>query len=136
MSAKDLSKSLGNIGAASVTSAINDFRGQCVDKMRAAGWECGKNDIIETPPGNGYRINSWITVREGLAEPVKSQVEEDADAILRLFNGRPKLTRRQIGDGVTFGALRVKAALSRLTDEKRLRHVSGSGATTTYELVK
>lgn len=136
MSAKALSEELGNIGAQSVTSAINDFRGQCSDKMRTAGWECGKNDIIETPQGNGYRINSWITVREGLNAPTKPQIEKDGEAILRLFVDRPRLTRRQIGDGVTFSALRVKAALARLTEIKRLRHVSGSGATTTYGLVK
>jgi CheY-like chemotaxis protein len=135
MSAKALSEALGNIGEASIRSAINEFRTQCSDKMRAAGWDCDKNDIIETPPGNGYRIKHWITVREGLDAPVKPQIEEDADAILRHFNGRPRLTRRQIGDGVTFSVHRVKVALARLTDLKRLKHVSGSGVTTTYELI-
>ena len=136
MSAKLLSDALGNISAPSVTSAINEFRGQCTEKMRAAGWNCGKNDIIETVSGGGYRIKDWIVVREGLDEQVQPQIEKDGEAILRLFVDRPRLTRRQIGDGVTFSALRVKAALARLTEIKRLRHVSGSGATTTYGLVK
>ena len=135
MSAKDLSDALGNIGGPSVTSAINDFRTQCVDKMRVAGVECQKDDIIETPPGNGYRMKAWITVREGLGEQVQSQVESDARQILKLFSAHQTRTRRQIGDGVDFPSLRVKAALARLTDLKRLKHVSGSGATTTYELI-
>jgi FixJ family two-component response regulator len=135
MSAKDLSDALGNIGGPSVTSAINDFRTQCVDKMRVAGVECQKDDIIETPPGNGYRMKAWITVREGLGEQVQSQVESDAHQILKLFSAHQTRTRRQIGDGVDFPSLRVKAALARLTESKRLKHVSGSGATTTYELV-
>lgn len=134
MSAKSLAEAVGNIEPASVTSAINEFRTQCSDKMRAAGWVCGKGDVIETPPGNGYRINSWITVREGLNTPAKTQVAEDADSIRRHFKGRPRLTRKQIGDGVTFSALRVKAALVYLTETKQLKHVSGSGATTTYEI--
>lgn len=134
MSAKALSDALGNIGGPSVTSAINEFRNQCVDKMRAAGVECGKNDIIETPPGNGYRMKEWITVREGFEQPGRPQIDEDGDLIMRLFAKRPKLTRKQIGDGVTIPALRVKAALARLTDLKRIRLVGGSGATTTYEV--
>lgn len=135
MSAKSLATALGNIDGPSVTSAINEFRTQCTDKMWAAGWACGKKDVIETLPGGGYRIKNWIVVREGFDERVRPQIESDADQILKLFSSHPTRTRRQIGNGVTFSALRVKAALSRLTDEKRLRHVSGSGATTTYERV-
>ena len=133
MSAKSLSEALGNIGAPSVTSAINEFRGQCTEKMRAAGWECGKNDIIETVPGGGYRIKNWIAVREGLEEQVRPQIDSDADQILKVFSVHPKRTHRQVREGVDFPVLRVKAALARLTDLKRLKHVSGSGATTTYE---
>ena len=135
MSAKALSEALGNIGEASIRSAINEFRTQCSDKMRAAGWDCDKNDIIETPPGNGYRINSWITVREGLDEHVRPQIDSDADQILKLFSVHPTRTHRQVREGVNFPVLRVKAALARLTDIKRLKHVSGSGSTTTYGLV-
>jgi hypothetical protein len=134
MSAKALSETLENISGPSVTSAINDFRTQCSDKMRAAGWDCGKGDIIETAPGGGYRIKAGIVVREGLQPPAKPQVEEDSEAILRLFSRHTSLTHKQISEGVAFSALRVKAALGRLTDGKRLKHVSGSGATTTYEV--
>jgi hypothetical protein len=63
------------------------------------------------------------------------QVEADADLIMRLFAQSPKLTRRQIGDGVNISTLRVKAALGRLTDQKRIKHVGGSGITTTYEVI-
>ncbi len=134
MSSKTISEGLDNITPASVTSAINDFRSQAVEKMRAAGWDCGKNDIIETPRTKGYRIKEGVTVREGFSERNRPQVDEDADTILRLFAKRPQLTRKEIGDGVAIPALRVKAALARLTDHKRIRLVSGSGATTTYEV--
>lgn len=135
MSAKSLAMALGNIDGPSVTSAINEFRAQYMDKMRAAGWECGKNDIIETLPGGGYRIKDWTAVSEGGGEHVRSQIDSDADQIMKLFAEKSQRTRRQIGDGVDFAALRVKAALAHLTDHKRLKLVSGSGATTTYELV-
>jgi hypothetical protein len=101
--------------------------------MRTAGWECERNDIIETLPGGGYRINKWVSVREGSGECSRPQIDEDADQILKLFSAHQTRTRRQIGDAVDFSALRVKAALVRLTESKRLKHVSGSGATTTYE---
>jgi DNA-binding response OmpR family regulator len=135
MSAKALSDALGNIGAPSVTSAINEFRGQCIEKMRAAGWNCGRNDIIETVPGGGYRIKSWILVREGFDEHVLPQIDSDADQILKFFSVHSTRTHRQVREGVDFSSLRVKAALARLTESKRLKLVSGSGATTTYGLI-
>ena len=135
MSAKSLATALGNIDSPSVTSAINDFRTQCTDKMRAAGWACGKIDVIETLPGGGYRIKDWIVVREGLDEQIQPQIESDAHQILKIFSSHPTRTHRQIREGVDFPSLRVKVALSRLTDLKRLKHVSGSGATTTYEVI-
>ena len=135
MSAKALADAIGNkIGAPAVTSAIRDFRNQCIDKLRAAGVECDKNDVIETTPG-GYHIKEWIKVREGLDEPDRPQDEEDGVLIMRLFARKPKLTRRQIGDGVNIPYLRVKAALGHLTDQKRIRHVGGSGITSTYEII-
>jgi DNA-binding response OmpR family regulator len=134
MSAKSLATALGGIDGPSVTSAINEFRTQCTDKMRAAGWECSKIDVIETLPGGGYRIKNWIAVRAGDNEKVQPQIDSDADQILKLFAEKPQRTRRQIGDGVDFHSLRVKAALVRLTESKRLKLVSGSGATTTYEV--
>lgn len=134
MSSKTISEALGNVPPPSVTSAINDFRTQAIEKMRAAGWECGKNDIIETPRTKGYRIKEGITVREGFGERIRPQIDADADLLMRLFSKRPQLTRKQIGDGVTIPGLRVKAALARLTDLKRIRLVGGSGTTTTYEM--
>jgi DNA-binding response OmpR family regulator len=135
MSAEKISEKLGNIRAASVTSAIGDFRTQCRDKMRSAGWECEREDIIETVSGGGYRIKEWVSVREGMDEQIRPQIDLDADQILKLFTEKPQRTRRQIGDGVDFPSLRVKAALARLTESKRLKHVSGSGLTTTYEIL-
>lgn len=135
LSAKSLAAALGNVDSPSVTSAINEFRVQCTERMRTAGWECLKNDIIETAPGGGYRINNWITVREGNNEQVRPQIEVDAEQILRLFSARQTRTRRQIVDGVDIPSLRVKSALTHLTELKRLKHVSGSGATTTYKII-
>ena len=48
---------------------------------------------------------------------------------------KTKLTRKQIGDGVRIPNPRVKAALGHLTDQNRIKHVDGSGVTTTYELI-
>ena len=135
MSAKSLSDALGNVEPASVTSAINDFRNQCSDKMAAKGWACGKQDVIETAPGGGYRFREWITVREGSDTPKLSQVETDGELVMGRFAGKTSLTRRQINDAVGIPALRVKCALSRLVDLRRLRIVGGSGATTTYGIV-
>ncbi|MCX6873155.1 MAG: hypothetical protein NTW21_05015 [Verrucomicrobia bacterium] len=103
-------------------------------QITGSGGGVRKNDIIETTPG-GYHIKEWIKVREGLDEPDRPQVEEDSDLIMRQFARRPKLTRRQIGDGVSIPNPRVKAALGRLTDQKRIKHVGGSGITTTYEII-
>ena len=135
MSAEYLSKALGLDGAQKITAAINDFRNKSVAEMRAASWDCGKQDIIETGPGGGYRFKEWITVREGLQEPTRSQTDVDADLIVSKFAGKSRLTHRQINDGVGIPVLRVKAALSRLTELKRVKHVSGTGATTTYEVI-
>ena len=134
MSAQSLSDAIGAYTAPTITSAIRDFRLLCIDNLRTAGVVCDKNDIIETTRG-GYHIKEWIKVREGLDEPNRPQIEEDADHIMRQFAQRPKLTRKQIGDGVVIPTLRVKAALGRLTDQKRIKHVGGSGITTTYEII-
>ena len=134
MSAQALSDAIGVDAAAKITAAIREFRILCIDKLRAAGVECGKNDIIETTPV-GYHIKDWIKVREGLDEPGRPQVEKDSYLIMRQFAQRPKLTRKQIGDGVRIPDPRVKTALGRLTDQKRIKHVGGSGITTTYEIV-
>ncbi len=48
---------------------------------------------------------------------------------------KTKLTRKQIGDGVRIPNPRVKAALGHLTDQNRIKHVDGSGVTTTYEII-
>jgi len=75
MSAEYLAKALGVECAQTITSAINDFRNKSVAEMRAAGWECGKQDIIETGACGGYRFTEWRTVREGfLASPPKHTV--------------------------------------------------------------
>lgn len=43
--------------------------------------------------------------------------------------------RKQIGDGLRIPNPRVKAALGRLTDQNRIKHMGGSGITTTYEII-
>jgi hypothetical protein len=43
--------------------------------------------------------------------------------------------RKQIGDGLRIPNPRVKAALGHLTDQNRIKHVGGSGVTTTYEII-
>jgi DNA-binding response OmpR family regulator len=135
MSAKCLADALGIDCAQSITTAINEFRNQCVEKLRAKSWICGKLDIIETAPGGGYRIKEGITVREGFEESKRPQIDLDADSIMRVFAGKTKLARKQINDGVDIPALRVKVALVRLVESKRLRHAAGSGVTTTYEII-
>ena len=134
MSAEYLSKATGH-DAQGITAAISDFRNQSVDKMRAKGWECGKQDIIETPLGGGYQFKEWITVREGYQNLTRSQVATDADLVVSKFAGKPRLTRRQIDEAVEISGLRVGVALARLTESKRLRKVNGSGSSTTYEVI-
>ena len=134
MSAEYLSKATGD-DAQGITSAINEFRNQSVDKMRAKGWECGKQDIIETALGGGYQFKESITVREGLQELKRRQIDGDADLIMMKFAGKSQLTHKQIVEAVDIPVLRVKAALAWLTELKRLKLVSVSGATTTYEVI-
>jgi hypothetical protein len=101
----------------------------------ANGEFCAANLISTNELAHGYHIKEWIKVREGLDEPNRPQIEEDADHIMRQFAQRPKLTQKQIGDGVVIPTLRVKAALGHLTDQKRIKHAGGSGITTTYEII-
>jgi hypothetical protein len=119
-----------------VTSAINEFRSQCTEKLAAAHIKCGKNDVILTVKGGGYQFAPGIEVRVGNEETPASQVDQDCELLLKQFRRRNKMTVKQVRDSVEIPATRVKTALASLMERKMIDIVSGSGSTTTYMLIK
>lgn len=119
-----------------VTSAINEFRSQCTEKLAAAHIKCGKNDVILTVKGGGYQFAQGIEVRVGNEETPASQVDQDCELLLKQFRRRNKMTVKQVRDSVEIPATRVKTALAKLAGQKAIEIVSGSGSTTTYMLIK
>ena len=119
-----------------VTSAINEFRSQCTEKLAAAHIKCGKNDVILTVKGGGYQFAPGIEVRVGNEETPASQVDQDCELLLKQFRRRNKMTVKQVRDAVEIPATRVKTALAKLAGQKAIEIVSGSGSTTTYMLIK
>jgi DNA-binding response OmpR family regulator len=119
-----------------VTSAINEFRSQCTEKLAAAHIKCGKNDVILTVKGGGYQFAPGIEVRVGNEETPASQVDQDCELLLKQFRRRNKMTVKQVRDSVEIPATRVKTALASLAGRKAIEIVSGSGSTTTYMLIK
>lgn len=119
-----------------VTSAINEFRSQCTEKLAAAHIKCGKNDVILTVKGGGYQFAQGIEVRVGNEETPASQVDQDCELLLKQFRRRNKMTVKQVRDSVEIPATRVKTALASLMERKMIDIVSGSGSTTTYMLIK
>ena len=119
-----------------VTSAINEFRSQCTEKLAAAHIKCGKNDVILTVKGGGYQFAPGIEVRVGNEETPASQVDQDCELLLKQFRRRNKMTVKQVRDSVEIPATRVKTALAKLAGRKAIEIVSGSGSTTTYMLIK
>ena len=119
-----------------VTSAINEFRSQCTEKLAAAHIKCGKNDVILTVKGGGYQFAPGIEVRVGNEETPASQVDQDCELLLKQFRRRNKMTVKQVRDSVEIPATRVKTALAKLAGQKAIEIVSGSGSTTTYMLIK
>lgn len=119
-----------------VTSAINEFRSQCTEKLAAARIKCGKNDVILTVKGGGYQFAPGIEVRVGNEETPALQVDQDCELLLKQFRRRNKMTVKQVRDSVEIPATRVKTALAKLAGQKTIEIVSGSGSTTTYMLIK
>lgn len=119
-----------------VTSAINEFRSQCTEKLAAAHIKCGKNDVILTVKGGGYQFAPGIEVRVGNDETPALQVDQDCELLLKQFRRRNKMTVKQVRDSVEIPATRVKTALATLAGRKVIQMVSGSGSTTTYMLIK
>jgi DNA-binding response OmpR family regulator len=119
-----------------VTSAINEFRSQCTEKLAAAHIKCGKNDVILTVKGGGYQFAPGIEVRVGNEETPALQVDQDCELLLKQFRRRNKMTVKQVRDSVEIPATRVKTALAKLAGQKTIEIVSGSGSTTTYMLIK
>ena len=119
-----------------VTSAINEFRSQCTQKLAAAHIKCGKNDVILTVKGGGYQFAPGIEVRVGNEETPALQVDQDCELLLKQFRRRNKMTVKQVRDSVEIPATRVKTALAKLAGQKAIEIVSGSGSTTTYMLIK
>jgi|JI6StandDraft_1071083.scaffolds.fasta_scaffold12591_4 DNA-binding response OmpR family regulator len=119
-----------------VTSAINEFRSQCTEKLAAAHIKCGKNDVILTVKGGGYQFAPGIEVRVGNEETPALQVDQDCELLLKQFRRRNKMTVKQVRDSVEIPATRVKTALAKLAGQKAIEIVSGSGSTTTYMLIK
>jgi DNA-binding response OmpR family regulator len=119
-----------------VTSAINEFRSQCSEKLAAAHIKCGKNDVILTVKGGGYQFAPGIEVRVGNEETPALQVDQDCELLLKQFRRRNKMTVKQVRDSVEIPATRVKTALATLAGRKAIQMVSGSGSTTTYMLIK
>ncbi len=128
-----LSKS---VTAATVTSAINEFRSQCSEKLAHAGIKCDRNDVILTVKGGGYQFAPGIEVRVGNEELPASQVEQDCELLLKQFRRRGKMTVKQARESVDIPATRVKTAHAALMERKMIDIVSGSGSTTTYMLIK
>lgn len=119
-----------------VTSAINEFRSQCSEKLAAAHIKCGKNDVILTVKGGGYQFAPGIEVRVGNEETPALQVDQDCELLLKQFRRRNNMTVKQVRDSVEIPATRVKTALAALAGRKAIQMISGSGSTTTYMLIK
>ncbi|MBP8256819.1 MAG: response regulator, partial [Opitutaceae bacterium] len=87
-----------------VTSAINEFRSQCTEKLAAAHIKCGKNDVILTVKGGGYQFAPGIEVRVGNEETPALQVDQDCELLLKQFRRRNKMTVKQVRDSVEIPA--------------------------------
>jgi DNA-binding response OmpR family regulator len=113
-----------------VTSAIKEFRRSCTEK---AG--CGDHDVIKTCPGGGYQLAEGIEVKIGREESPKTEADSDRLKVLNQIKRKEARTRRQISDSAGIPQIRVRKALSRLEDEKVIRH-DGSGSNVHYSLAK
>lgn len=136
-SAKALSESINNsYTAQSITSAIADFRNQCIEKLRAVGIECRNGDVIKTEKGGGYLFREWIEIRMAPGNDLSQAVEEDCSAVLRAFGRQRKQALRAVIESVSLPPMNVKAAMQLLERRGQIKNAGGSGLTTTYELLK
>ena len=134
-SAQTLATSItSSLGAPSLTSAINDFRIQCTEKLRLEGVDCGKDGVIHTAKGGGYQFREWIEVRLGREDVVRTEADEDCEIVMRIFNRHKKRTVKQVRDAVEISAVRTKAAMTTLESRGKIKNTGGSGSTTVYAL--
>ena len=135
-SAQTLATSItSSLSAPSLTSAINDFRIQCTEKLRLEGVDCGKDGVIHTAKGGGYQFREWIEVRLGREDLVPTEAEEDREVVMRIFNRHKTRTVKQVRDAVEISAVRTKAAMATLEARGKIKNTGGSGSTTTYAIV-
>ena len=131
ISAKDLATAINpQVTPPVLTSAIKEFRAACQQKLG-----CGTNDVILTQKGGGYQFADWIEVRIGRDESIKTQRDEDREAVLHQIKRHGTRTRRQISDVTGIPVIRFRAALSSLEDAQVVS-LNGSGATAEYKLRK
>lgn len=76
-------------------------------------------------------IADWIEVRIGREQGIKTQLEQDRDAVLHQIKRHGERTRRQISDVTGIPVLRVKSALSAL-EQDRVIALCGSGSNAAY----
>jgi len=128
MTAKRLADQIGaGISPATITSAIKNFRRDCCLRLG-----CDENDVIQTNPSGGYQLAPWIEFQLKIDRPL-TQFGKDKQAILRQFKNRGRCTKRQISDNTGIPALRLKYALSALTEEEAIV-LTGRGSTATYKI--
>lgn len=118
----------GEVDAPAMAAAIKGFRDRASEKLG-----CSKDAIIESVRGGGYRLAAGIEVKLGREEGPVAQIEADKAFVARQIKRFGKRTRRQISDVGGIPAARIKAALSALDDEGKLK-MTGSGASATYEM--
>ena len=96
-SAKTLSDTIKNAPSApTFTAAINDFRDLCVNKLREAGIEAGKDAVIFTAKGGGYQFREWIAVRIGREGQLVTEAEKDCAQVMRAFSRNCKPPVQQL----------------------------------------
>ena len=124
----DLATAIGvSVGEPAIANAIKEFREKCTLKLG-----CGQHDVIITHRGGGgYQLADWITFQIGSEEKVHTQAEMDQAAVMKELRRFKQRTRRQISDRVGIPQARVKAALSKLDDAKKV-NLKGSGTNSVY----
>jgi DNA-binding response OmpR family regulator len=128
MSAKRLAALIGSgISAASITSAIKNFRHNCCFRLG-----CEENDVIQTNPCGGYQLAPSIEFQLKIDLPL-TLLGKDKQAVLRQLKKRGRCTRRQISDNTGVPSLRLKYTLSALIEEKAIVLI-GRGSTAAYKI--
>jgi len=127
-SGKELAQAIGrNATAPSITAAIAEFREKCSNKL-----VCDTQDVIVTD-SRGYHLCDKIVFRHGSEGRAQTQPDADQGAILRAIRTANAMTSRQIANLAGIPLPRVKSALSKLGDEKKVS-LNGSGANAVYSI--